>query len=468
MKALLKAELITVRGTILLAITSFILMSILGWMAIRSAQNSGQAILSILAAASIVCLILLLLQTIRKEHRLHKYLEGALDNVQNPITVTDMDMNWVFINRVTEQLLQPLGLDKQKVLGVHCSNWKADICGTEKCGVTSLRNGQPRTFYNQNYPDRPSTYMQVDTNYILDDAGNRIGHVEIVTNVDAAEKLRSTASGISSSLEETSASLEEMNSITQLTAENCKRVGELIAQSDTAVKQANDCMNQFTDAMRQISQASDQTSRIVKTINEISFQTNILALNAAVEAARAGEAGMGFAVVADEVRNLAQRAAEAARNTDETIATTVSKVKEGTSLLEKTSLSFGTVVQMTEQARVRVSEISTASQEQAQGIEQITAAVSNMSEIVQNAAQSATDTTSDASRQIKKETERRPAMARKATTGCNHHSAGENCALTKGMNGCHERSMQQETLNLSSYGNRNNQENRSSGDFKDF
>jgi uncharacterized coiled-coil DUF342 family protein len=318
------------------------------------------------------------------EHRLRLYLEGSLDSVQNPITVTDMDMKWVFVNKVTESLLKAQGLDKQSVLGKHCSNWKADICGTSNCGIASLRQGRPQTNYNQEYPDRPSTYMQVDTSYILDDSGNRIGHVEIVSNIDAANKLKTTSEQISSSLEETSASLEEMSSITSQTADNCRKVSQLMDNSDTHVKEANRLMGVFTNAMNQISVASQETSRIVKTIDEISFQTNILALNAAVEAARAGEAGAGFAVVADEVRNLAMRAAESSRNTAELIDKTVAKVKEGSDLLSQTNQSFSEVVKSTEQSKTRISEIAAASNEQSLGIKQITAAVMDMNNVIQS------------------------------------------------------------------------------------
>jgi methyl-accepting chemotaxis protein len=173
--------------------------------------------------------------------------------------------------------------------------------------------------------------MQVDTSWIHDDEGNRIGHVEIVTNVDASSRLKNTSEQLAAALVETSASLEEMSASTRQTAATCQKVNGVMGESHTAVSAASNAMLNFTGTMKQITSASEETSRIVKTIDEIAFQTNILALNAAVEAARAGEAGQGFAVVADEVRNLAQRAAASARNTAELIERTISKVKEGSS-----------------------------------------------------------------------------------------------------------------------------------------
>lgn len=316
------------------------------------------------------------------EHRLRLYLEGALDAVQAPITVTDMNMNWVFINKVTESLLGHRGLNKESVLGKHCSNWKADICGTENCGVHSLRQGRPQTNYNQEYPNKPSTYMQVDSTYIVDDDGNHIGHVEIVTNIDAAQRIKNSSEKISASLEQTSASLEEMSAITSQTAENCRKVSQLMDYSGKHVTEAHRLMGLFTSSMNQITAASQETSLIVKTIDEISFQTNILALNAAVEAARAGPAGAGFAVVASEVRNLAMRAAQSSKGTAALIEKTIAKVKEGSDLLLKTNESFGEMVKTTDETKTRINDIATASNEQAVGIQEITAAVTDMSHVV--------------------------------------------------------------------------------------
>lgn len=318
----------------------------------------------------------------RAEHRLRLFLQGSLDAVQAPITVTDMNMNWVFINKVTESLLKPLGIDKVSALGKHCSNWKADICGTQSCGIANLRQGCNQTHYNQEYPHQPSTYMQVDVNYILDDDGNQIGHVEIVTNVDAAQKIKTSSEQISSSLERTSASLEEMSAITHQTTENCQKVTQLMDHSSKHVMEAHRLMGLFTNSMNQITAASQETSMIVKTIDEISFQTNILALNAAVEAARAGPAGAGFAVVASEVRNLAMRAAQSSRGTAELIEKTISKVKEGSDLLLKTNESFGEMVKTTDETKDRISHIATASNEQSIGIQAITAAVLDMSNVI--------------------------------------------------------------------------------------
>ena len=146
-------------------------------------------------------------------------------------------------------------------------------------------------------------------------------------------------------------------------------------------------MTELTASVETISKASEETQKIMKTIDEIAFQTNLLALNAAVEAARAGEAGAGFAVVADEVRGLAMRAAEAARNTATLIEGNVRQIKQGAVLVNKTNEAFTLVTASVGKAGELVGEISAASREQAQGIDQINRAVSEMDRVTrQNAA----------------------------------------------------------------------------------
>ncbi|MGA2401825.1 MAG: methyl-accepting chemotaxis protein, partial [Syntrophobacteraceae bacterium] len=181
---------------------------------------------------------------------------------------------------------------------------------------------------------------------------------------------------------------------TKQNANNSTQANQLMTGTRETVSRAGQSMERLSASMGEISRASEETSKIIKTIDEIAFQTNLLALNAAVEAARAGEAGAGFAVVADEVRNLALRAAEAAKNTANLIEGTVKKVKEGFELVGKTEQEFRDVAVSVGRSNELVGEITAASHEQAQGIEQINKAVSEMDKVVQQNAAGAEESAS--------------------------------------------------------------------------
>ena len=210
----------------------------------------------------------------------------------------------------------------------------------------------------------------------------------------ASQSLAEGSSEQAASIEETSSSLEEMSSMTKQNADNANQADNLMKEANKVVGNANNSMHELTESMEEISRASEETSKIIKTIDEIAFQTNLLALNAAVEAARAGEAGAGFAVVADEVRNLAMRAADAAKNTADLIEGTVKKVKDGGDLVATTNEAFVEVAKSTGKVGELVSEISAASNEQAQGIDQVNIAVAEMDKVVQQNAANAEESAS--------------------------------------------------------------------------
>ncbi len=186
-----------------------------------------------------------------------------------------------------------------------------------------------------------------------------------------------------SSIEETSSTLEESASMIQQNTENTKQATQLAAQTKAAADKGNGDMQEMMSSMNDIKKSSDQIARIIKVIDEIAFQTNILALNAAVEAARAGDAGMGFAVVAEEVRNLAQRSAQAAKDTASIIESNIELSEKGVDVTKKVAESLSEITLQAKKVNELMDEISVASQEQTQGIGQITKAIAQMEKVTQ-------------------------------------------------------------------------------------
>jgi methyl-accepting chemotaxis protein len=209
----------------------------------------------------------------------------------------------------------------------------------------------------------------------------------------ASQSLAEGATEQAAGLEETSSSLEEMSSMTKQNADNAQLANTLAAEARTAAQSGAESMQRMSRAIDDIQQSSDKTAKIIKVIDEIAFQTNLLALNAAVEAARAGEAGKGFAVVAEEVRNLAMRSAEAAKNTATMIEESVKNAKNGVAISTEVSKALEGIVGGIAKTTDLVGEIAAASSEQAQGIDQVNTAVTQMDKVTQqnaaNAEQSA-------------------------------------------------------------------------------
>lgn len=212
----------------------------------------------------------------------------------------------------------------------------------------------------------------------------------------ASQALADGVSGQASSLEETAASIEEINSQAKRNGENAEAARTLAADTRSATEHGTHQMREMVVAMNDIKASSDNIAKIIKTIDEIAFQTNILALNAAVEAARAGEAGAGFAVVADEVRNLAQRAAQAAKETADKIDDAIRKSAKGVDLSGKVADGFNLIAEKAGKVNALVVEIATASKEQAQGLAQVGAAVSQMDQVTQANASNAEENASAA------------------------------------------------------------------------
>jgi len=205
----------------------------------------------------------------------------------------------------------------------------------------------------------------------------------------SSQTLAEGASEQAASLEETSSSLEEMSSMTRRNAENAGKANDITRQATEAGDKGISDMGTMIKAIEAMKDSSDDISKIIKTIEEIAFQTNILALNAAVEAARAGEAGLGFAVVADEVRNLAQRCAQAANEISGKIEGALVRTGHGVEISGKVAHTLNEIVAKVRLVNGLVDEVVGATREQSQGISQINTAVSQMDKVTQSNAATA-------------------------------------------------------------------------------
>jgi len=208
----------------------------------------------------------------------------------------------------------------------------------------------------------------------------------------ASQSLAQGASEQAASIEETSASGEEIKSMVLKNAENSQSADDLVAHSQREFSQTNLALESMVVAMGEIKNSGDKIAKIIKAIDDIAFQTNILALNAAVEAARAGEAGSGFAVVADEVRNLAQRCAQAARDTAALIEESIARSNDGQARVGQVVVAIRTITQESTQVKTLIGQVSQSSQEQTRGIEQIARALTQMEEVTQRSAANAEET----------------------------------------------------------------------------
>ncbi len=237
--------------------------------------------------------------------------------------------------------------------------------------------------------------LQADTNATVDKLTEVIGEIKEAAssvysganeiaqgNTDLSQRTEEQAS----SLEQTASSMEEMTSTTKQNADNARQANQLAASARDQAEQGGDVVGNAVTAMQEINSSSKKIADIIGVIDEIAFQTNLLALNAAVEAARAGEQGRGFAVVASEVRNLAGRSATAAKEIKGLIQDSVTKVEDGTELVNQSGESLGEIVTAVKKVSDIIAEIAAASQEQSMGIEQVNKAVMHMDEMTQQNA----------------------------------------------------------------------------------
>jgi len=232
-----------------------------------------------------------------------------------------------------------------------------------------------------------SREIRAVTDHLRHGAGDVVSAANAMSS--SANVLSTGATEQAASLEETSAAMEEISSMTRGTVDHVGRATTLMTDVETRVAQSNTALAAMVATTTSIQESGGRMSKIIKTIDEIAFQTNILALNAAVEAARAGEAGMGFAVVADEVRSLAQRAAQAARDTTALIEDSLRQSAEGAANVEQMGASVRGITAAIGELKGLIGQVRGASQQQMQGIEQISTTIQQMERTTQSTAATA-------------------------------------------------------------------------------
>jgi PAS domain-containing protein len=291
--------------------------------------------------------------------KIHWY-EEMLDVLPFPISVTDKNMNWTFINKVVEDLQK---VKRKDIVGKHCSNWGAAICGTQNCGITCLGRGEDHTFF-----DQWGLNFKVDTRYLHDLHGNIIGHIEAVSDITFLKKAQNEQTNLILNMEEISNKFAKISSeVTKEANDNVQATSQtatMVNQIKDSAEKCSQYMEKMTHAMLEINNASRDIVNVTKTISDIASRTNILAINASIESARAGEAGKGFAVVAKEVKSLASQSAKSVNDTRELINNSMAKAELGMSLVKDTADYLAKIVEGINTSNELIGGISSSSETQ--------------------------------------------------------------------------------------------------------
>ncbi|MCL2075642.1 MAG: methyl-accepting chemotaxis protein [Betaproteobacteria bacterium] len=348
----------------------------------------------------------------RKYFQAKEFYVGILNSLPFPITVTDMNRNWTFVNQAVEGAL---GKKLHEIKGTPCASWGAGICNTPKCGIECLLREEPFTYFEQ-----WGRQFKVHTSYVLDANNHKIGHCECVSDItditEMSEKFGDQLTTICKCLSDdveiilgstrnlsrnNENQVEKLSALVDITARSNETIGESLEHARSAqhaselslknIQTSNEQMHLLAQMISEISDNSQKISQVTDEIQGIASQTNLLALNAAIEAARAGELGRGFAVVADEVRKLANRSSDAASTTTSLIGESLSSIEKGTKVASSTLSALNEITEeakrgaeFSAEARQQLEDQSKVIQQIASSSEEIVASVNDNSENSKN------------------------------------------------------------------------------------